>query len=152
MPQWEPTGGLPGGKLTAKKIFDSGFFWPTIYKDAQRDCQDSVNSCQRQGKTSQNVDEMPQNPSKFVKSLPFGRHRSLWAVPVFYEDTNMDVTHRLSTAYHPSNKCGQVDGINRGLEKRIPLKGHRIARIVKTLSFVIHQEFHILSFILGSDI
>nr|GFA37578.1 DNA-directed DNA polymerase [Tanacetum cinerariifolium] len=29
-----PTGGHPGSNLTAKKIFDSGFFWPTIYKDA----------------------------------------------------------------------------------------------------------------------
>ncbi|GJV62636.1 reverse transcriptase domain-containing protein [Tanacetum coccineum] len=29
-----PTGGHHGANLTAKKIFDSGFFWPTIYKDA----------------------------------------------------------------------------------------------------------------------
>nr|GEX59334.1 reverse transcriptase domain-containing protein [Tanacetum cinerariifolium] len=30
-----PTRGHHGGILTAKKIFDTGFFWPTIYKDAQ---------------------------------------------------------------------------------------------------------------------
>nr|GEZ53986.1 reverse transcriptase domain-containing protein [Tanacetum cinerariifolium] len=29
-----PTGGNHGANLTAKKIFDVGFFWPTIYKDA----------------------------------------------------------------------------------------------------------------------
>ncbi|GJZ65333.1 hypothetical protein Tco_0622029, partial [Tanacetum coccineum] len=29
-----PTGGHHGANLTAKKIFDFGFFWPTIYKDA----------------------------------------------------------------------------------------------------------------------
>nr|GEY12513.1 reverse transcriptase domain-containing protein [Tanacetum cinerariifolium] len=29
-----PTGGHHGANLTANKIFDSGFFWPTIYKDA----------------------------------------------------------------------------------------------------------------------
>nr|GFA93975.1 reverse transcriptase domain-containing protein [Tanacetum cinerariifolium] len=29
-----PTVGHHGANLTAKKIFDSGFFWPTIYKDA----------------------------------------------------------------------------------------------------------------------
>nr|GEW44874.1 reverse transcriptase domain-containing protein [Tanacetum cinerariifolium] len=29
-----PTAGHHGANLTAKKIFDSGFFWPTIYKDA----------------------------------------------------------------------------------------------------------------------
>nr|GEW48738.1 reverse transcriptase domain-containing protein [Tanacetum cinerariifolium] len=29
-----PTGGRHGANLTAKKVFDAGFFWPTIYKDA----------------------------------------------------------------------------------------------------------------------
>nr|GEZ49792.1 reverse transcriptase domain-containing protein [Tanacetum cinerariifolium] len=54
-----PTGGHHGANLTAKKIFDAGFFWPTIYKDTYefvRNCD----SCQRQGKISQR-DEMPQN-------------------------------------------------------------------------------------------
>ncbi|GKF45132.1 reverse transcriptase domain-containing protein [Tanacetum coccineum] len=54
-----PTGGHHGANLTAKKIFDSGFFWPTIYKDAHEFVK-SCDSCQRQGKTSQR-DEMPQN-------------------------------------------------------------------------------------------
>ncbi|GJU15984.1 reverse transcriptase domain-containing protein [Tanacetum coccineum] len=29
-----PTGGHYGANYTAKKFFDSGFYWPTIYKDA----------------------------------------------------------------------------------------------------------------------
>ncbi|GJS40065.1 reverse transcriptase domain-containing protein [Tanacetum coccineum] len=29
-----PTGGHHGANYTARKVFDSGFFWPTIYKDA----------------------------------------------------------------------------------------------------------------------
>ncbi|GJV87847.1 reverse transcriptase domain-containing protein [Tanacetum coccineum] len=29
-----PTGGHHGANLTAKKVFDAGFFWPSIYKDA----------------------------------------------------------------------------------------------------------------------
>ncbi|GKE30734.1 reverse transcriptase domain-containing protein [Tanacetum coccineum] len=29
-----PTGGHHGAHLTAKKVFDAGFFWPTIYRDA----------------------------------------------------------------------------------------------------------------------
>nr|GEU59822.1 ribonuclease H-like domain-containing protein [Tanacetum cinerariifolium] len=29
-----PTGGHHGANLTAKKVFDSGFYWPTIYRDA----------------------------------------------------------------------------------------------------------------------
>nr|GEY76735.1 reverse transcriptase domain-containing protein [Tanacetum cinerariifolium] len=54
-----PTGGHHGANLTAKKIFDSGFFWPTIYKDAHEFVK-NYNSCQRQEKISQR-DEMPQN-------------------------------------------------------------------------------------------
>nr|GEV27750.1 reverse transcriptase domain-containing protein [Tanacetum cinerariifolium] len=45
--------------LTAKKIFDAGFFWPTVYKDAHEFVK-YCDSCQRQGKISQR-DEMPQN-------------------------------------------------------------------------------------------
>nr|GFD24034.1 reverse transcriptase domain-containing protein [Tanacetum cinerariifolium] len=29
-----PTGGYYGASFTAKKVFDSGFYWPSIYKDA----------------------------------------------------------------------------------------------------------------------
>nr|GEZ85359.1 reverse transcriptase domain-containing protein [Tanacetum cinerariifolium] len=29
-----PIGGHHGANLTAKKVFDSGFYWPTIYRDA----------------------------------------------------------------------------------------------------------------------
>ncbi|PWA89749.1 hypothetical protein CTI12_AA107640 [Artemisia annua] len=54
-----PTGGHHGANYTARKVFDSGFYWPTIYRDAQ-DLVKSCDSCQRQGKISQR-DEMPQN-------------------------------------------------------------------------------------------
>ncbi|GKD17480.1 reverse transcriptase domain-containing protein [Tanacetum coccineum] len=54
-----PTGGHHGANYTAKKVFDSGFYWPTIYRDAHNMVK-SCNSYQRQGKTSQK-DEMPQN-------------------------------------------------------------------------------------------
>nr|GEU64462.1 hypothetical protein [Tanacetum cinerariifolium] len=48
----EPTGGHHGANLTAKKVFDAGFFWPTIYKDAHEFVK-NYDSCQRQGKISQ---------------------------------------------------------------------------------------------------
>jgi hypothetical protein len=54
-----PTGGHHGANFTAKKVFDSGFYWPTIYRDAH-ELVKSCDSCQRQGKISQK-DEMPQN-------------------------------------------------------------------------------------------
>nr|GEX10958.1 reverse transcriptase domain-containing protein [Tanacetum cinerariifolium] len=54
-----PNGGHYGANYTAKKVFDSGFYWPTIYKDAF-ELLKNCDSCQRQGKISQK-DEMPQN-------------------------------------------------------------------------------------------
>ncbi|GKD71979.1 reverse transcriptase domain-containing protein, partial [Tanacetum coccineum] len=54
-----PIGGHYGANFTAKKVFDAGFYWPTIYKDAYELIK-SCDACQRQGKISQR-DEMPQN-------------------------------------------------------------------------------------------
>ncbi|GKD30265.1 reverse transcriptase domain-containing protein [Tanacetum coccineum] len=47
-----PTGGHHGANYTAKKVFDSGFYWPTIYRDAH-DLVTRCDACQRQGKISQ---------------------------------------------------------------------------------------------------
>nr|GEW98558.1 retrovirus-related Pol polyprotein from transposon 17.6 [Tanacetum cinerariifolium] len=56
---YRSTRGHHGPNYTSKKVFDSGFYWPTIYRDAQ----ELVKSCdvyQRQGKILQR-DVMPQN-------------------------------------------------------------------------------------------
>nr|GEV25425.1 reverse transcriptase domain-containing protein [Tanacetum cinerariifolium] len=54
-----PSEGHHDASFIAKKVFDTGFFWPTIYKDAH-DLVKSCDICQRQGKISQK-DEMPQS-------------------------------------------------------------------------------------------
>ncbi|GKA99366.1 reverse transcriptase domain-containing protein [Tanacetum coccineum] len=54
-----PTRGHHGANFTAKKVFDAGFFWPTIYRDAHAMIK-SCDTCQHQGKISQR-NEMPQN-------------------------------------------------------------------------------------------
>nr|GFA30285.1 reverse transcriptase domain-containing protein [Tanacetum cinerariifolium] len=54
-----PTGGHYGASYIGMKVFDSGFYWPSIYKDAF-ELVKQCDSCQRQGKVSQR-DEMPQN-------------------------------------------------------------------------------------------
>nr|GEY23516.1 reverse transcriptase domain-containing protein [Tanacetum cinerariifolium] len=91
-----PTGGYHGPNYTAKKVFDSGFYWPTIYRDAQ-DLVKNYDVCQRQGKVSQR-DEMPQNSIQFANVMQkFG------------------VTRRLATPYHPQTSC-QVEVSNRGLK------------------------------------
>nr|GEZ35930.1 reverse transcriptase domain-containing protein [Tanacetum cinerariifolium] len=48
-----PTGGHHGANLTAKKIFDVGFFWPTIYKDAY----EFVKICENCASWSDKLDE-----------------------------------------------------------------------------------------------
>nr|GEX38383.1 reverse transcriptase domain-containing protein [Tanacetum cinerariifolium] len=65
-----PTGGHHGPNYTAKNVFDSRFYWPTIYRDAQ-DLVKNCDVCQRQGKISQR-DEKPQN---FIQTA--GDHRKV---------------------------------------------------------------------------
>nr|GEU58683.1 DNA-directed DNA polymerase [Tanacetum cinerariifolium] len=136
-----PTGGHHGANLTAKKIFDAGFFWPTIYKDAHEFVK-NCDSCQRQGKISQR-DEMPQNSIQVCEIFdvwgidfmgPFlssrGNKYILMAVDYLSKwveakalPTNdarvmlkYGVTHHLSTAYHPQTS-EQVKVSNRGLKR-----------------------------------
>nr|GEX06809.1 reverse transcriptase domain-containing protein [Tanacetum cinerariifolium] len=54
-----PTGGHYGPSITAKKVFDAGFYWPTIFKEAQTLVQ-NYDACQRSGSISRR-DEMPLN-------------------------------------------------------------------------------------------
>ncbi|GKB13571.1 reverse transcriptase domain-containing protein [Tanacetum coccineum] len=75
-----PTGGHHSANITARKVFDARFFWPTIYKDAYELIK-SCDACQRQGKISQR-DEMAikMHNSKFVKFSMFGVI-NLWILP-----------------------------------------------------------------------
>ncbi|GJS80686.1 reverse transcriptase domain-containing protein [Tanacetum coccineum] len=97
-----PTGGHHSANITARKVFDAGFFWPTIYKDAYELIK-SCDACQRQGKISHR-DEMPQNAIQVCEIF------DVWVM------SNLGVTHRLSTAYHPQTS-GQVEVTNRGLKR-----------------------------------
>nr|GEX72610.1 reverse transcriptase domain-containing protein [Tanacetum cinerariifolium] len=73
------TGGHHGPNYTAKKVFDFGFYWPTIYRDAH-DLVKSCDACQRQGKILQRM-KCLKILSKFAKfstfraSISWGRSR-----------------------------------------------------------------------------
>ncbi|GJT39065.1 reverse transcriptase domain-containing protein [Tanacetum coccineum] len=140
-----PIGGHYGANYTAKKVFDSGFYWPTIYKDAH-DLVTRCDTCQRQGKISQ-CDEMPQNSIQvceifdvwgidFMGPFPSSRGNKYILAAVDYLSKWVEakalptndarvfakvmlkygVTHRLSTAYHPQTS-GQVEVSNHGLKR-----------------------------------
>ncbi|GJY92019.1 reverse transcriptase domain-containing protein [Tanacetum coccineum] len=125
-----PTGGHHGANYTVKKVFDSRFYWPTIYRDAH-DMVKSCDSCQRQGKISQK-DKMPENAIQvceifdvwgidFIGLFPSSRGNNdrgthfcndQFAKVMF----KYGVTHRLSTAYHPQTS-GKVEVSNHGLKR-----------------------------------
>nr|GEX71846.1 reverse transcriptase domain-containing protein [Tanacetum cinerariifolium] len=86
-----PTGGHHGANLTAKKVFDAGFFWPTIYRDAHAMIK-YCNTCQSDRATHFCNDQ-------FSKVM-----------------TKYGVTHRLATTHHPQTS-GQVKVSNRGLKR-----------------------------------
>ncbi|GJV33944.1 reverse transcriptase domain-containing protein [Tanacetum coccineum] len=133
--------GHHSANLTAKKVFDAGFFWPTIYRYAHTMIK-SCDTCQRQGKISQR-DEMPQNAIQvceifdvwgidFMGPFPSSRgnkyilvavdNLSKWvkakALPTNDARVVYGVTHRLATAYHPQTSR-QVEVSNRGLKRII---------------------------------
>ncbi|KAD2805874.1 hypothetical protein E3N88_39251 [Mikania micrantha] len=59
------TGGHHGHHSTAQKVFDCGFYWPSVVKDALEFVK-KCDSCQRTGNISSR-DEMPQNPIQVLE-------------------------------------------------------------------------------------
>nr|GEY09726.1 reverse transcriptase domain-containing protein [Tanacetum cinerariifolium] len=113
-----PTGGHHGVNLTVKKVFDVGFFWPLIYRDAHEMIKTCVDYLFKWVKAK----ALPTNDArvvvKFLKSL-FSRFGIPWAIindrgTHFCNDQftkvmiKYGVTHRLATAYHPQTS-GQVE-------------------------------------------
>nr|GEV19384.1 reverse transcriptase domain-containing protein [Tanacetum cinerariifolium] len=83
----EPTGGHHGLNYTAKKVFDFGFYWPTIYRDAH-DLVKSCDACQCQGKISHGM-KCLKIPSKFARFSTYGASIS-WGRSCLYKETSAD--------------------------------------------------------------
>nr|GEX95990.1 reverse transcriptase domain-containing protein [Tanacetum cinerariifolium] len=98
-----PSEGHHGVNLTAKKVFDAGFFWPSIYRDAHEMIK-TCDICQRQGKISQR-DEMPQNS---IQAIIRDRRTHFCNDQFTRVMIKYGVTHRLANAYHPQTS-GQVE-------------------------------------------
>jgi len=58
-------GGHHAGERTAHKVLQSGFYWPTLFKDAKRFVS-SYDECQRVGNITRR-NEMPMNYSLVIE-------------------------------------------------------------------------------------
>nr|GEU60699.1 reverse transcriptase domain-containing protein [Tanacetum cinerariifolium] len=93
-----PTGGHHRPNYTARKVFDSGFYWPTIYRDAHNLVK-NYDVCQRQSKISQK-DEMPQNSIQVCKIFDVcGENHASWS------DKLDDALWAFCTAYKTPIGC-----------------------------------------------
>ncbi|XP_057760467.1 uncharacterized protein LOC130980842 [Arachis stenosperma] len=125
-------GGHFGPQRTAKMVLDCGFWWPTLFKDANRFCV-SCHQCQKSGNASQ-IDEMPQQPMLFCEIFdvwgidfmgPFfnssGYLYILLAVDYVSKKVEellkrYEISYKVSTAYHPQTN-GQVKVSNREIKR-----------------------------------
>nr|GEV28266.1 reverse transcriptase domain-containing protein [Tanacetum cinerariifolium] len=107
-----PTRGHHGANIIVKNVFDAGFFWPTIYRDAHNMIK-SCDTCQRQGKISQR-DEMPQNAIQVCEIF------DIWSIdfigPFPSSKGNKTLRAIISDPYHPQTS-GQVEVSNHGLKR-----------------------------------
>ncbi|GJW76787.1 reverse transcriptase domain-containing protein [Tanacetum coccineum] len=92
-----PTRGHHNASITGRKVYESGFFWPSIYKDA-KDYIMRYDACQRLGNISSRS-EMPQNNTQLEKALQ-----------------KYGVTHKLSITYHHQTN-GQTEVTNRATKR-----------------------------------
>ncbi|GJU16493.1 reverse transcriptase domain-containing protein [Tanacetum coccineum] len=92
-----PTGGHQSANVTAKMVYESGFYWPSVFKDAN-EYVIRCDACQRSGNISSR-NEMPQNNIQLEKALQ-----------------RYGVTHKLSTTYHPQSN-GQTEVTDRAIKR-----------------------------------
>ncbi|GJU05004.1 reverse transcriptase domain-containing protein [Tanacetum coccineum] len=111
------TGGHHSASITRRKVYESSFFWPNIFKDAKNYVM-RCDACQRLGNITSRS-EIPQNNIQICEVFdvwgldfmgPFPYSRAQKALQKY------GVTHKLSTTYHPQSN-GQIEVTNRAIKR-----------------------------------
>ncbi|GJQ97671.1 reverse transcriptase domain-containing protein [Tanacetum coccineum] len=128
-----PIGGHDSANVTAKKIYESEFCWPSVYKEANEYVR-RCDACQRSGNISSR-NEMPQNNIQVCEVFdvwgldfmgPFPQSRALISDRgTQFCNSQLEkalqrygVTHKLSTTYHPQYN-GQTEVTNRAIKRNL---------------------------------
>ncbi|GKD23719.1 reverse transcriptase domain-containing protein [Tanacetum coccineum] len=135
-----PTGGHHSANVTAKKVYEAGFYWPSVFKDANEYVR-RCDACQRSGNISSR-NEMPQNNIQVeAQALPTNDARVVvnflrilfarFGVPkalisdrgTYFCNSQLKkalqrygVTYKLSMVYHPQSN-GQTEVTNRAIKR-----------------------------------
>ncbi|GJT13026.1 reverse transcriptase domain-containing protein [Tanacetum coccineum] len=116
--------GLAGGhhsaNVTAKKVYESGFYWPSVFKDANEYVR-RCDVCQRSRNISSR-NEMPLNNIQLFarfgvpKALISDRGAHFWNSHLEKALLRYGMTHKLSLTYHPQSN-GQTEVTNRAIKR-----------------------------------
>ncbi|RVW28476.1 Transposon Tf2-12 polyprotein [Vitis vinifera] len=129
-------GGHFASQKTAMKVLQSGFTWPSLFKDAYIMCR-SCDRCQRLGKLTKR-NQMPMNPILIVELFDVWGIDFMGPFPnAFALLSKYGVKHKVATPYHPQT-FGQVELANREI-KNILMKVVNSSRKDWSISFMIHS-------------
>ncbi|GJZ84719.1 reverse transcriptase domain-containing protein [Tanacetum coccineum] len=105
-----PTGGHHSASITGRKVYEAGFYWPSIFKDA-KDYVMKCDACQKSGNISSR-NEMPQNniqtngqtevTNRAIKRI---LERSVQYNPKDWSEKLNDALWAFRTAYKTSTGC-----------------------------------------------
>ncbi|GJS37096.1 reverse transcriptase domain-containing protein [Tanacetum coccineum] len=116
-----PTGGHHSVNVTTKKVYDSGFYWPSVFKDANEYVCEVFNVWGLdfmgpfpQSRGNKYILVAVDYVSKWVEAqaLPMNDARVVLEKAL----QRYGVTHKLSTAYHPQSN-GQTEVTNRAIKR-----------------------------------